>query len=94
VLACLDRTTNQLLVFKYGSALETGSPRFSLPGDFFTYVFFVATIIMVSCGIVLFISTTQNSSATFLLPYVFTGENFTLCLRLETSHYLPAQPSI
>ncbi|GKZ18715.1 hypothetical protein AbraCBS73388_001939 [Aspergillus brasiliensis] len=33
-------------MFTYGSRLETESPRFSAPGDFFTYVFFVASIIM------------------------------------------------
>ncbi|OJZ81752.1 hypothetical protein ASPFODRAFT_144638 [Aspergillus luchuensis CBS 106.47] len=37
--------------------LETESPRFSAPGDFFTYVFFVASIIMVSSLILAFVYT-------------------------------------
>ncbi|PKY05367.1 DER1-domain-containing protein [Aspergillus campestris IBT 28561] len=40
-------------LFTYGSGLETDSPRFSLPGDFFTYVFFVATVILLTAGYLL-----------------------------------------
>lgn len=32
----------------YGTGLELNSPRFTQPGDFFTYVAFVASIIYVS----------------------------------------------
>lgn len=39
---------NPTVVFTYGSALETNSPRLNGPGDFFTYLFFVATVILVS----------------------------------------------
>lgn len=39
---------NLMVVFTYGSALETNSPRLNGPGDFFIYVFFVATVILVS----------------------------------------------
>lgn len=35
-------------LFTYASQLETGSPRFTQPGDFFTYIVFVCTIILVS----------------------------------------------
>jgi hypothetical protein len=35
-------------VFTYASGLELNSPRFTQPGDFFTYVFFVAATILVS----------------------------------------------
>lgn len=35
-------------VYLYGSSLETGSARFSQPGDFFVYLVFVASVIMVS----------------------------------------------
>ncbi|KAB8232163.1 hypothetical protein ETB97_005851 [Aspergillus alliaceus] len=49
----LDFIFDLYFMFKYGSALETGSPRFSLPGDFCTYVFFVATIIILSAGCLL-----------------------------------------
>ena len=34
-------------MYIYGSKLETASPRFSQPGDFFTYVLFVAATIIV-----------------------------------------------
>ena len=36
------------LVWTYGTGLELNSPRFSQPGDFFTYVVFVALVILVS----------------------------------------------
>jgi hypothetical protein len=36
------------LVWTYGTGLELNSPRFSQPGDFFTYVAFVALVILVS----------------------------------------------
>lgn len=35
-------------VYHYGSSLETGSTRFSQPGDFFVYLIFVACTILVS----------------------------------------------
>lgn len=35
-------------VYRYGSSLETGSARFSQPGDFFVYLVFVASVILVS----------------------------------------------
>ncbi|KAF2755949.1 DER1-domain-containing protein [Pseudovirgaria hyperparasitica] len=38
-------------LYRYGSSLETGSPRFSRPGDFFTYTLFVMTSIVVACGL-------------------------------------------
>jgi hypothetical protein len=34
--------------YTYASGLELNSPRFSQPGDFFTYVVFVATTLLVS----------------------------------------------
>lgn len=34
-------------MYTYGSRLETASPRFSQPGDFFTYCLFVAGTIIV-----------------------------------------------
>lgn len=39
---------NPMVVFTYGSALETTSPWLNGPGDFITYLFFVATVILVS----------------------------------------------
>ena len=44
-MAC--QVTDESPVFTYASGLELNSPRFSQPGDFFTYVAFVATIILV-----------------------------------------------
>jgi len=35
-------------LYTYGSQLETQAARFSQPGDFFTYLVFVATVILVS----------------------------------------------
>lgn len=35
-------------VWIYGTGLELNSPRFSQPGDFFTYVLFCAAVIIVS----------------------------------------------
>lgn len=39
--------TEQSLVFTYASGLETNSPRFTQPGDFFTYILFLATVTLV-----------------------------------------------
>lgn len=48
------------LVWTYGTGLELNSPRFSQPGDFFTYVVFVAIVILVSlllgCHVVAFLT--------------------------------------
>ncbi|KAJ5081384.1 hypothetical protein NUU61_009648 [Penicillium alfredii] len=37
-------------MYHYGTALETSSPRFSRPGDFLTYVVFVASTILLTAG--------------------------------------------
>lgn len=37
--------------YTYASGLELNSPRFSQPGDFFTYVVFVATTLLVTAGL-------------------------------------------
>ncbi|OJD21746.1 centromere/microtubule-binding protein cbf5 [Blastomyces percursus] len=37
-------------MYKYGSGLERDSPRFTIPGDFFTYVVFVGTVILFTAG--------------------------------------------
>ncbi|EDN06445.1 predicted protein [Histoplasma mississippiense (nom. inval.)] len=37
-------------MYKYGSGLEKDSPRFTVPGDFFTYVIFVGTVIVLTAG--------------------------------------------
>lgn len=38
----------------YGTGLELNSPRFGQPGDFFTYVVFLASVILVSIPFLLF----------------------------------------
>jgi hypothetical protein len=38
-------------VWTYGTGLELNSPRFTQPGDFFTYLVFVATTIFVSLSL-------------------------------------------
>lgn len=67
---------NPPAVYTYSSALETGSPRFSLPGDFFTYVFFVGAVIMVSCGLICPISTDRAWRS--LMSYFRHHPNFFL----------------
>ncbi|KAK2797993.1 hypothetical protein FQN50_008989 [Emmonsiellopsis sp. PD_5] len=37
-------------LYKYASGLERDSPRFPVPGDFFIYIVFVGTVIMLSAG--------------------------------------------
>ncbi|KAI9037370.1 pseudouridine synthase CBF5 [Aspergillus affinis] len=49
----LDFLFDLYFMFTYSSSLETGSSRFSSPGDFFTYTFFVATIIVLTAGFLL-----------------------------------------
>lgn len=41
-------------LYTHGSRLETGSPRFTQPGDFFTYIVFVCATIMVSTHNIVF----------------------------------------
>ena len=40
-----------LTVWQYSKALETESPRFSQPGDFFIYVIFLGLVVLVSCSL-------------------------------------------
>lgn len=50
----MELVANEQTVYNYGSKLETASPKFSQPGDFLTYILFVAVTILV--GNFLFIS--------------------------------------
>jgi len=50
--------------YTYASQLETGSVRFSQPGDFFFYIVFVGAFILVSFIIIL-------SSTRLVLPFPF-----------------------
>lgn len=38
-------------LYHYGSQLETESPRFTRPGDFFTYIAFVCSVIVVGASL-------------------------------------------
>ncbi|PKX96765.1 centromere/microtubule-binding protein Cbf5 [Aspergillus novofumigatus IBT 16806] len=79
-------------MYTYGSALETGSPRFSSPGDFFTYVLFVAFVIMVTAGY--FLSGVIFTSA-LILAFVYTfaqdnrGKRATFIIIQIPIEYLP-----
>lgn len=87
--ASLSGNTNGNVVFTYGSTLESGSPRFSIPGDFFTYVLFVGVVILVSDGITYPQSLQSESYKSSLMASVVKR-----CLFLYfPSHlaYLPAQ---
>lgn len=49
VLKCRNVTASSTsIVWTYATGLELNSPRFSQPGDFFMYVAFVTSIILVS----------------------------------------------
>ncbi|XHG00453.1 hypothetical protein AWENTII_003905 [Aspergillus wentii] len=61
-------------MFTYGNALETGSARFSSPGDFFTYVCFVATVIMLTAGCLLN-NVIFTSALVLAFVYTFAQEN-------------------
>ncbi|GFN20487.1 hypothetical protein AtubIFM55763_011609 [Aspergillus tubingensis] len=61
-------------MFTYGSRLETESPRFSAPGDFFTYVFFVASIIMLTAGCLLN-NVIFTSALILAFVYTFSQDN-------------------
>lgn len=56
-------------VYHYGSSLETGSARFSQPGDFFIYLIFVASVILVS-GLIYPDSPAEPFSSFYLLFHV------------------------
>ncbi|KAL1969066.1 hypothetical protein VTN77DRAFT_900 [Rasamsonia byssochlamydoides] len=49
----LDFLWDLYFMYTYGSALETGSSRFSAPDDFFVYVLFVGTVIVLTAGCLL-----------------------------------------
>ena len=54
------------LVWMYGVALERDSTRFTGAGDFFTYILFVGTFIIVSpCNFLLSITLLLNASSYF-----------------------------
>jgi Derlin-2/3 len=54
-------------LFRYGSELERNSPRFTHPGDFFTYIMFVALLIVVSGAVPLGLQAFRSSYGRFFL---------------------------
>lgn len=38
---------DRITVWQYASSLETDSPRFTNPGDFFAYIVFIGAVILV-----------------------------------------------
>ena len=58
---------DSLPVWTYSNGLELNSPRFSQPGDFFTYVVFLALFILVSnhclCAYIIFCSAASLSAS-------------------------------
>lgn len=75
-VACTNGTCS--VVYTYGSDLEKNSSRFNAPGDFFTYIVFVATVILVS-GLLLLASLLNWLGFEFFVTSYYT------------SYYLPAQ---
>jgi membrane associated rhomboid family serine protease len=69
-------------LWRYSSALESQSGRFSKPGDFFIYILFVSTFILVS-DLLAPMASYCRVIAFFFFPRVHCP---------VTSHYLPAQP--
>lgn len=66
-------TTGQ--VYTYASGLELNSPRFTQPGDFFTYVAFVATVILVGACFIFLLHPQYTLSSVFLLFSHFSCSN-------------------
>jgi len=61
-------------MYTYGNALETGSARFSVPGDFFTYVIFVGLVILLFAGC-LMRSMVFTSALILAFVYTFAQDN-------------------
>lgn len=68
-------------LYHYASQLESGSPRFSAPGAFAFYLFFVASVILVSAAV------PQDFPPRCLFPFFFSSSNYNLV-------YLPVQPTL
>jgi len=72
----------QSTVYHYSSSLEIASPRFTQPEDFFTYLVFVASVILVSGSLVLELFQKSRICFVFYVSAFFT----------QHLAYLPAQP--
>jgi len=56
-------------MWTYGSGLEQNSPRFTQPGDFFTYVVFISSVILATAGFVL---KAHVFTPSLLLAFIYT----------------------
>lgn len=78
-------------MYKFGSALEKESPRFTGPGDFFTYVVFVGTFLLVSTG-------SSNPNRIFQIDFSLSFPSNVKSVYLVDwrNHlaFLPAQPHL
>jgi len=72
-------------MWTYGTGLELNSPRFAQPGDFFTFVVFVSTVILATSGFLLrnFIFT---SALILAFIYTYAQEN-----RGKKAHFIIVQ---
>jgi hypothetical protein len=67
--------------YQYGSGLERESPRFSQPGDFFTYTAFCATVIVVSNTLFLTHTLRRNTSSCIDCTSATPQENLVISAR-------------
>lgn len=69
-------------LWTYSSQLELEASRFSQPGDFFTYIIFVCSVILVSFGNIFFLSSTPTPPfLSFLLSSLSPTNNLLLSAR-------------
>ncbi|KAI9782028.1 MAG: hypothetical protein M1816_002137 [Peltula sp. TS41687] len=61
-------------LYTYGSSLETESPRFSQPGDFFTYLIFVGAVILIANATLLG-GWVFSAALTIALAYTYAQDN-------------------
>ncbi|ORY16184.1 Der1-like family-domain-containing protein [Clohesyomyces aquaticus] len=61
-------------LYQYGAGLETESPRFPQPGDFFVYTMFVGTVILGAAGVVLR-SYTFLQALSLAFAYTYAQDN-------------------
>ena len=80
----IDQKLTLCLVWQYAGDLETNSPRFTNPGDFFVYIVFVGSFIVVSR----FRSSPSSTSAQPLYQLLL-DISMTLHRALETSQICP-----
>ncbi|RMZ78599.1 hypothetical protein DV738_g3759, partial [Chaetothyriales sp. CBS 135597] len=73
-LLALGKVLTPSSVWLYGTGLERNSPRFSQPGDFFTFVIFCAVVITLIAGFLLH-AMIFTSSLLLAFIYIFAQDN-------------------